>query len=98
MSQEFKTITTVTIAEEEYRIEIEKALYTVLESARANENCLWCELHVDFKNPHTYICVDAWKSLEAILAHQQSAPFRHFTDVIAHKVTDFQLNAIERVY
>ena len=97
MNQELKIIATITILKEEYKEDVEKALYAVVDGTHTEEGNISYELHQDIQNPLVYVFVEVWKSQAAIDSHNQSAHFLSFVKAIDGKV-GLSINVVKKVY
>lgn len=92
-----KIVAVLTIKEEKYRDEVEKALTSVVDGTRTEEGNISYELHQDVSNPLVYVFIEVWNSRKAIEIHNQTPHFLAFKEAIKNKV-DLSVNVIRKIY
>ena len=97
MNQELKIVATITVLKEEYRKDVEKAMYAVVDGTHTEEGNVLYELHQDTQNPLVYVFIEVWKSQAAIDSHNISAHFQTFASAIEGKV-GLNINIIRKIY
>lgn len=96
MSQ-IKIVATIKV-KEQYHQDVLKALHDVVDGTRTEAGNISYELHVDTKNPLSYVFIEVWESQDAISKHNESAHFNKFKSDIDGKIDGLDIALIKSVY
>lgn len=79
-----RIVAIVTVKDEAFVADFEKAAAAVVAGSRAEEGCIYYELGKS-NTPLTYAFIEVWKSQEAIDIHNETAHFKAFVEAINGK-------------
>lgn len=95
--KELKIVAAI-VLKPEYKDEVLKALYNVVDATRKEEGNVSYDLHQNVSNDLSYTILEVWKSEEAIAVHNASSHFDEFKKAIDGKISDLQIATIKQVY
>jgi len=90
-------IVAVIVVKPEYKEDVLKALYKVVDETRKEEGNVSYDLHEDINNPLKYIILEVWKSDKAIDIHNESIHFGEFKNAIDGKIDSLSIDTIRKI-
>ncbi|WP_255491321.1 MULTISPECIES: putative quinol monooxygenase [unclassified Dysgonomonas] len=81
---ELRIVATMTVAPE-YRTELMPIFDKMIKASRAEEGCIFYDLHEDINDSTKLIFLEEWKSQDAINIHNNSAHMKEYKEATAGK-------------
>ncbi|MDD4514948.1 putative quinol monooxygenase [Massilibacteroides sp.] len=91
-----RIVAIVTLKDESFTADFEKAASAVVAGSRAEEGCVYYELGKS-NTPLTYAFIEVWKSQEAINIHNETTHFKAFVEAINGKA-DLNVCVMNNLY
>lgn len=82
----------------EYKEELMKALYNVVDYTRKESGNISYDLHQDIENPLQFVILEVWESKEAIEIHKKMKHYLEFKKTIEGKLDSFSAYILSHIY